>query len=124
MGWARPLLPRTALLLVLVLAAGCGGAGPGGCRSARDIRLANASATPVEQLRFGDGSPGGWGEDLLAPRGGALAAGSSATLRLPARMPAQAVRIVWVDGRAVESTGIDGCATRRVIVEDAALRVE
>lgn len=125
----RPALPLLLLLAAAGAAAGCARAplrpGAGSSCGPREVTMVNASAAAVEQIYIGTGAPSGWGADLLGPRGGRgeLPSGGALPLRLPAAGP-YAVRVVWVDGRAAELGGVDGCATARITLSDAALRAE
>lgn len=113
----QSLLPMSGLGLLLLAA--CGAPGPAGC-GAREVTLRNASALPIEQAYGGDGTPGGWGAELLGPTD--LAPGARRTLRLPAR--AQAVRLVWANGRAAELHGVDLCGVASLTLTDQVLRPE
>jgi hypothetical protein len=106
--------------LALLLAAGCAAPGPGGGCGPRDVALRNASALAVEQAYGGSGASGGWGAELLGPA--ELPPGASRSIRLPAG--AQAVRLVWVNGRAAELGGIDPCAISGLTLTDTTLRAE
>lgn len=112
-GVARSLLPAALGLLLL---AGCGDGGRIGC-GAREVTLRNASGLAIEQAYAGDGTPGGWGAELLGP--GDLAPGASRPLRLSAG--AQAVRLVWTNGRAAELHGADLCGVAALTLTDSGL---
>lgn len=100
-----------------LLMAGCEASTPGGC-GARSVILRNASGLAIEQAYGGNGSPGGWGVDMLA--GTTLAPGESRPVRLPAA--ARAVRLVWVNGRAAEMHGVDLCAISGLTLTDRVLQ--
>lgn len=108
----------TALAFPLAMAA-CAPTGQPGC-GAREVTLRNASSLAIEQAYGGDGSPGGWGADLVGAN--PLPPGAAAALRLPGGT--RALRMVWVNGRAAELGGIDGCAIGLVTLTDTALRAE
>lgn len=103
--------------LGMLLLAGC--TATGGC-GARDVTLRNASALPIEQAYGGDGTPGGWGGELLGPTD--LAPGQSRAVRLPAG--ARAVRLVWANGRAAELLDADLCTVAGLTLTDQVLRAE
>ena len=115
-----------ALSLLAALAAACAPAAiqPGrlGCGGTREVELVNASSLHVEQLYLGNGRLDGWGRDLLG-QAPPLPSQRSLTLRVPGAA-GQAVRAIWVNGRAAELPGLDGCAVRRIVVADGALRAE
>jgi len=107
------------VLALAALAAGCTPAGqPLGC-GPREVTVINGSALAVEQLYLGSGAPAGWGANLLAQN--LLPPGASLSLHLPGAGP-HAVRAVWVNGRAAELPGLDGCSTQYIMVRDAALQ--
>lgn len=119
--------PRLAVLLGLL-------AGPlAACDTYRaatrcspvEARLENASGDSVEQLYLAPmNAP--WGADLIGPelRGrGGLASGGATPLRFPSA-GAFALRVVWVDGRAAEMEGLDGCVIRRVTLLQGGIRAE
>jgi len=112
----RPGLLALALPLGLLA---CAPTGQPGC-GAREVTLRNASGLAIEQAYGGDGAPGGWGADLIG--GNPLPPGAAAPLRLPG--DTRALRMVWVDGRAAELGGIDGCAIGLITLTDQALRAE
>lgn len=100
---------RRALLLLPLLASCAGeGAGPAatlGCPG--EVRLHNAGSLAVEQAYLSPAGPADWGRDLLAP--GTLQPGEERVVRAaPGR---NAVRIVFVNGRAAEMVGMNICAT-------------
>lgn len=112
--------PLRRLLLAglgLALLAGCAAPGSPSACGARDVTLRNASALAIEQAYGGNGQPDGWGRDLLGST--ELAAGASRTIRLPAG--AQAVRLVWANGRAAEMHGVDLCGLATFTLTDQAL---
>lgn len=112
---------RRLALLALLAAAGC--AGDGGLCGGRDIGLVNASSLGVEQVSLGTGAPNGWGADLLGQRP-ALPQGAAMTLPAVGGARTQAVRVVWVNGRAAELGGLDGCRFQRLVVQDGGMRAE
>lgn len=105
---------RLAAIAIPVLLAGCGGRAACGPTEAV---VENASSLAVEQLYLGrEGGGPEWGTDLL---------GQSPALPSPGRMPVTLdgpgpwrLRLVWVNGRASELHGIDGCRTRRITIRD------
>ena len=106
--------------LALLLLAGCEAPGGAGSCGAREVMLRNASGVAIEQAYGGSGAAAGWGAELLGPT--PLPAGAGRTIRLPAG--AQAVRLVWVNGRAAELAGVDLCAISTLTLTDAALRAD
>lgn len=112
----RPVLPVLGLALAL---AACAPTGQPGC-GAREVTLRNASGLGIEQAYGGDGTPGGWGAELIGAD--PVPPGAAARLRLPGGT--RALRMVWVNGRAAELGGIDGCAIGLVTLTDATLRAE
>jgi hypothetical protein len=120
----RRAAPPALLLLVALAACGPAGLQPGrlGCGGTREVALVNASSLPVEQLYLGNGRPDGWGRDLLG-QASPLPSQRSLALRLPGAR-GQAVRAVWVNGRAAEIGGLDGCGVQRIVVTDGAMRAE
>ena len=116
---------RLRSLALLALLAGCArGNAPAGCAPA-EASLENASRLAVEQLYLAPAG-GTWGADLIGPAfpaGGDLASGARLPLRFEGRGP-YALRVVWVNGRAADMQGLDGCVIRRVILLDGALRAE
>ncbi|TCH97485.1 hypothetical protein EJV46_15265 [Roseococcus sp. SYP-B2431] len=108
-----------ALLLLSPLLAACA-APPGGGTSGCDgrIQLRNAAPIAVEQLYVSMAGPSDWGRDHLAP--GTLPAGS--TQSVMARPGINAVRVVFVNGRAAEMTGMDVCATPVLTVQPNGLQ--
>ena len=104
-----------ALGLLLPLAAAC--AGPGGEPMALGcdgvLRVANAAPQTVEQLFVSAAGPRGWGPDRLAP--GTLPPGGQHAARTSDGR-VQSVRVVFVDGSAVEIRDLDVCATPRLTI--------
>lgn len=113
-------LPALALTALLAACAAPQGGGGRSC-GPHPATLTNASSQPVEQVYLGNGTPSGWGADLL--NGRELPAGASMGLTLPGPGP-HALRIVWTNGRAAELPGIAGCTTSRITVLDTALSAE
>lgn len=113
---------RRSLVLALVLAlAACTAPGPrSGCGS-RPLAVANRSTLTVEQFFLGDGTPDGWGVDLLGASG--LPGGAGTAVAVPER-GAQAVRAVWTTGQAAELRGIDACRIGGIALLDSAIRAE
>ncbi len=118
---------RRHLRLALAAAlAGCGAPAalrPAGSCGPREVQVVNLSSLAVEQFYLGTGAPGGWGADLLAGRG-ELPSGGALALRLPPGPAPSALRAVWVNGRAAELGGMDGCAAARITLTDGAVRAE
>lgn len=123
----RPVVAALALAALAGGAAGCAPLPrpiPGGTAAAcgpREVQVVNASSLAIEQLYLGSGEPSGWGADLLIR--GPLPPGAAIGLSLPGPA-AQALRAVWVNGRAAEIAGLDACVVRRITVQDAAIRAE
>jgi hypothetical protein len=97
-------------VLPLLLLAGCvagGGGGPPGGRCEGVLRVSNGAAMAVEQLYVSGAGPASWGQDRLAPNilppGGVLEARTGPE--------PQSVRVVFVDGSAIEMAGLEVCAT-------------
>lgn len=114
-------LPVLALTVLLAACASSSGGGGGRGCGPHPATLTNASSQTVEQVYLGNGTPSGWGADLL--QGRELQGGASMGLTLPGPGP-HALRIVWTNGRAAELPGIAGCTTNRITVLDTALRAE
>lgn len=104
---------RATALLLAVAACGAPRADRAAC-APQDLLLVNASRLAVEQVYVGADGPG---PERLG--GAELPPGGAVTLRPP---PAPfTLRAVWVDGRASEIAGLDGCTLRRVTLTDTAL---
>ncbi len=94
--------------LPLLLLAGCVASGGGvGPRCDAVLRVSNGAGMAVEQLYVSATGPASWGRDILAPD--ILPPGGTVETRTGAEP--QAVRVVFVDGSAVEMTGLEVCAT-------------
>lgn len=116
----RPAFLALGLALGLALAlAACAPTGQSGC-GPREVTLRNASSLAIEQAYGGDGTPGGWGAELIGAS--PLPPGAARALRLPGGT--RALRMVWVNGRAAELGAIEGCAFASVTLTDTALRAE
>ena len=115
MRWIRAL----ALLAPL---AGCGTAQPGvtTCGPA-DAQVENASRLTVEQFYLARAGEAGWGADLLGP--GGLPSRASLPIRF-AGTGQYRLRVVWVNGQAMEMRGVDGCLARRITILDGGMRAE
>ncbi|MBX6746029.1 MAG: hypothetical protein IRY87_28680 [Acetobacteraceae bacterium] len=113
-------LPALALTALLAACAAPQGGGGQSC-GPHPATLTNASSQPVEQVYLGNGTPSGWGTDLL--QGRELPPGANMSVTLPGPGP-HALRIVWTNGHAAELPGIAGCSTTRLTVLDTALRAE
>ena len=105
---------RLAALLLPALLAGCGGQ-CGACGPSQAV-VENASSLAVEQLYLAPAAGQGWGTDLLG-QAPALAAAGRMPLALDGPGPWR-LRLVWVNGQAIELRGIDGCTTRRITIRD------
>ncbi|MBS7813532.1 hypothetical protein [Roseococcus pinisoli] len=108
-----------ALLLLPLLLAACVAPPPGslgGCDGR--IQLRNASPVAVEQLYVSAAGPADWGRDQLSP--GTLSSGAARDV--VARPGLNAVRVVFVNGRAVEMAGLDVCATPVLTVQPNGLQ--
>lgn len=106
---------RLSLLVLLATLAGCAGGQRAACGPAEAV-VENASSLAVEQLYLAPAAGAGWGPDLLGETPGLPAAG-----RMPLAIGGPGpwrLRLVWVNGRAIELGGIDGCRTRRIILRD------
>lgn len=93
------------LLLGGCVAAGGGGAPGGRCDAV--LRVSNGAGMAVEQLYVSGAGPGAWGRDVLAPD--IMPPGSMIETRTGSEP--QAVRVVFVDGSAIEMTGLEVCST-------------
>lgn len=96
-----------AFLLLPILLAGCAAQPTGnslGCDGRIQIR--NAAPIAIEQLYVSPAGPSNWGRDLLAPQNLPMGAERS----VPVRPGVNAVRVVFVNGRAAEMAGMDVCA--------------
>jgi len=96
-------------LLPLLLLTGCVAAGGGapGARCDAVLRVSNQAGQAVEQLYVSGAGPGAWGRDRLAPN--TLPPGGVFTT--PTGAEPQSVRVVFVDGSAIEMGGLEVCAT-------------
>lgn len=95
--------------LPLLLLAGCvaSGGGAPGPRCDAVLRVSNGAGQAIEQLYVSGTGPGAWGRDVLAPN--ILPPGGMVETRTGAEP--QAVRVVFVDGSAIEMAGLEVCAT-------------
>lgn len=109
-------------VLPLLLLAGCvaaGGGAPGGrCEAVLQVR--NGAGQAIEQLYVSGAGPAAWGRDRLAPS--TLPPGGMVETRTGAEP--QAVRVVFVDGSAIEMGGLEVCATPRLRVGPRSLQPE
>ena len=106
---------RLSLLVLLATLAGCSGGQRAACGPAEAV-VENASSLAVEQLYLAPAAGAGWGPDLLDQTPGLPAAG-----RMPLAIGGPGpwrLRLVWVNGRAIELGGINGCRTRHIILRD------
>jgi hypothetical protein len=111
-------------LLPFVLLGGLAGCGtPDGVVTCgpTEARVENVSVLAIEQLYLARTDGSGWGSDLLGQ--GGLASGANLAIRF-AGTGLYSMRVVWVNGRAVEMPGIDGCRTQRIVVLDDGLRAQ
>ena len=108
-------------LLPLTLLVACAGGGVAGRCGTREARLANASATPLEQAYATREGEVASGDNQLGQAD--LAPGATGALRFPGTGRYR-LRVVWADGRAVELPDLDGCAVRRVTVTEDGMRAE
>lgn len=109
-------------LPLLLLLAGCtaaGGVGPLG-RCDAVLRVSNGADQAIEQLYVSPTGPGGWGQDRLAPN--TLPPGGQ--FQTPTGNEAQFVRVVFVDGSAIEMGGLEVCATPMLRVGPRSLQPE
>ena len=109
----RALLP---LPLLLAACAAPPSGGTGGCDGR--LQLRNAAPVAVEQLYVSTAGPSAWGADLLAPA--TLAPGGARTVTV--RPGLNAVRVVFVNGRAAEMAGLDVCANPLLVVQPNGLQ--
>lgn len=112
------MLRGISLLLVGALAACAAPGAPGGGRCDGMLRVSNGAALAVEQLYVSSAAPADWGRDRLAPN--TLLPGGNFETR--AGTEPQSVRAVFVDGSAVELTGMDVCATPRLLIGPRSLQ--
>jgi len=114
---------RTAALAGALLAAACAARAPEPACRAREALLANRGRVAVEQVYQAPDAeePTEWGRDLLGDATLAPTAGMPLRLNGPGRL---ALRVIWVNGRAAELRGLDGCSLRAVTVTEATLRAE
>ncbi len=108
-----------ALLLLPLLLAACTAppsGGTGGCDGRVQVR--NAAPIAVEQLYVSTAGPSDWGRDYLAP--GTLPSG--AVQSVVVRPGLNAVRVVFVNGRAAEMAGMDVCANPVLLVQPNGLQ--
>lgn len=106
-----------ALLLLLFLAA-CAAPSPGGLGCDGRIEVRNAARQAIEQLYLSPAGPSDWGRDLLAP--GTLPPGG--TLPVTARPGINAVRVVFINGRAAEMAAMDVCAAPILTIQPNGLQ--
>lgn len=109
-------------VLPLFLLAGCVAAGGGTPMGRCDavLRVSNGAGQAIEQLYVSGTGPAGWGRDRLAPN--LLPPGG--TFQTPTGVEPQAVRVVFVDGSAVEMAGLEVCATPVLRVGPRSLQPE
>jgi hypothetical protein len=106
-------------LLLLPLLAACAAppsGGTGGCDGRIQVR--NAAPIAVEQLYVSSAGPSDWGHDHLAPA--TLASGAARSVVV--RPGLNAVRVVFVNGRAAEMAGMDVCANPILTVQPNGLQ--
>ncbi len=111
---------RLASLALLTLLAGCGGQ-RAACGPSQAV-VENASSLAVEQLYLAPAAGPGWGPDLLG-KAPALPAAGRMPLALGGPGPWR-LRLVWVNGRAIELGGIDGCTARRITIRDGTVTAD
>jgi hypothetical protein len=109
---------RLALALLAGLA-GCGGPDRIPTCGPAEALVENASALAIEQFYLARAGAAGWGANLLGQRH--LPSGATMPIRF-AGTGSYSLRMVWVDGRAVEMPAVDGCTVRRITVLDDELR--
>lgn len=108
-----------ALLLLPLLLAACTAPPSGGMMGCDGrIQLRNAAPVAVEQLYVSPAGPSDWGRDHLAP--GTLPTGGVQSVVV--RPGVNAVRVVFVNGRAAEMAGMDVCANPVLIVQPNGLQ--
>jgi len=107
-----------SLLLVGTLAACAAPDALTGARCDGVLQVSNGAALAVEQLYVSPAAPANWGQDRLAPN--TLLPGGSFQTRTTTEP--QSVRAVFVDGSAVEMTGLDVCATPRLLIGPGSLQ--
>lgn len=108
-----------ALLLLPLLLSACTtppSGGMVGCDGRMQVR--NAAPVAVEQLYVSPAGPSDWGRDQLAP--GRLPTGAEQSVQV--RPGVNAVRVVFVNGRAAEMAGMDVCANPILIVQPNGLQ--
>jgi hypothetical protein len=108
----RALLP----LLLLAACAAPPSGGTGGCDGR--IQLRNAAPVAVEQLYVSTAGPSDWGQDYLAPS--TLPSGAAQSVVV--RPGLNAVRVVFVNGRAAEMARMDVCANPILTVQPNGLQ--
>jgi hypothetical protein len=91
---------------------------PSGPRCEGVLQVSNGASLAVEQLYISPAAPSDWGRDRLAPN--TLLPGGTFETRTTSEP--QSVRAVFVDGSAVELTGMDVCATPRLLIGPRSLQ--
>lgn len=112
-------MQRRLALALLAGLAGCGGPDRTPTCGPAEALVENASALAVEQFYLARAGAAGWGANLLGQ--GQLPSGATMPIRF-AGTGSYSLRMVWVDGRAVEMPAVDGCTVRRIMVLDDGLR--
>lgn len=110
---------RFLLLMPPLLLAACAtppSGGTGGCDGRIQVR--NAAPVAIEQLYVSTAGPSDWGRDFL-PRE-TLAPGAVQSFAV--RPGLNAVRVVFVNGRAAEMSGMDVCANPVLTVQPNGLQ--